>query len=288
MFDQKNFAELHTWVAERLSDFIDQQLAPNERARVETHLADCAQCRASLESMRWTMALVKQTPPPTTQRSFALPVPARREPSSFAFGFARFATALATVLLFAVIGIDLISQFGGASAPVPAAMRESAPTQAVAFAATQAPAPTSAPKPAEAQPAGAPLPPAPAPAAVPPAAPTPSAVFRASEVSPTQSAADTSPKSQGATQPARQPSVGGTAPVTSAITATATLTPTQTATIVPPTSTPLPTLAPTPVPPPQPIVPAAPVVSTLRVVQVLLLFLAIFFGTMTLLLWWRK
>lgn len=279
MFGQKN-SELHTWVEERLSDFIDQQLAPAERARLENHLADCARCRASLESLRWTIALVKQAPAPALPRSFVLPVPARRAPSTFAFGFARFATALATLLLFAAVGIDLIMQFGGASAPAPAAMRESAATQSIALATTQPP------ESAQAQPAGAPLPPAPA--NVPPVAPTPSVVFRSPEVLPTPSVTDLLQKSQNATQPARQPSVGGAAPVTTAITATVTITPTQTATIVPPTSTPSPTLAPSPVPTSSPIASTAPVVSTLRVVQVALLFLTIFFGTLTLLLWWRK
>lgn len=284
MFGQKN-SELHTWVEERLSDFIDNQLAPAERARVENHLADCAQCRASLESMRWTIALIKQAPAPATNRSFVLPVPARREPSSFAFGFARFATALATLLLFAVIGVDLLTQFGGASSSAPAAMRESAATQSIAFAPTKAPEPTSEPKPVGAMSSAAPLPPAPA--AVPPAAPTATAVFRSSEVSPTQSAADMTQKSS-ATQPTQQPAMRGAVSITATVTATATVTPTQTATPLPPTATPSPTFTPTPVPVAPAVAPAPPMFSPLRVAQLAFLFAAIFFGTLTLLLWRQK
>lgn len=287
MFGQKN-SELHTWVEERLSDFIDNQLAPSERARVETHLADCAQCRASIESMRWTIALVKQAPALATNRSFVLPVPARRAQSTFVFGFARFATALATLLLFAVIGIDLISQFGGATSSAPVALNQSEASQSVAFAPTKVPAPTSAPQPAAgAASSAAPLPPAPA--AVPPAAPTGTAVFRSSEVSPTQSVADSAQKSQSATQ---QPSARGAAPisatVSATITPTVTLTPTPTATLVPPTATPFPTLAPTRVPVAQTIPTAAPTISILRVAQLVLLFAVIFFGTLMLLLWRQR
>lgn len=284
MFGQKN-SELHTWVDERLSDFIDNQLAPAERARVENHLAGCAQCRASLESMRWTIALVKQAPAPVTNRSFLLPVPARREQSSFAFGFARFATALATLLLCAVIGIDLISQFGGAPLSAPAAMRESDATQSIAFAPTKASAPTAEPKPVGAMSSAAPLPPAPA--AVPPVAPTATAVFRTSEVSPTQPAVDTTQKSN-ATQPTQPPAMRGAAAITATVTATATVTPTQTATPMPPTATPSPTSTPTPVPVAPVVAPAPPMFSPLRIAQLAFLFATIFFGTLTLLLWRQR
>jgi hypothetical protein len=55
----------------------------------------------------------------TTRSCRHASVPPKRQPS-LASGFAGFATALATLLLFAVIGVNLITQSGGsmtASAP---------------------------------------------------------------------------------------------------------------------------------------------------------------------------
>jgi len=280
MFGQKNSSELHTWVEERLSEYIDNQLAPNERGRVERHLIDCAQCRASFESLRWTVSLVKHAPAPVTKRSFTLAVPPQRQPS-FAFGFARLATALATLLLFAVIGVDLITQFGSA----PTARQAETAAQEVALAQTPtasiekmiaptlAPEPSPAPKPAGAMPA---VPPA-------PSAPTPSVGFRSSEVAPTQPAADAAAKANDATQSARQPALGSGAPITQTIPATATIAPTQTATTMP---TPPTMIAQASEATPVPLQPTTtqPLVTPLRFAEIALLFLAIFFGTLMLLL----
>jgi hypothetical protein len=299
MFERNDTAELHPWVEARLSAHIDNQLPTAERTHLEQHIGECARCRASLESLRWTIALVKQAPVPASSRSFTLPVPARREPASFAFGFARFATALATLLLFAIIGVDLISHAlrGGAAAPAmaPSAAKEiAAPTQAVALAPmpTQSVVsraePTPAPKPSTA-PVFAPPPAAPSPAA-PATAKAPESALGAAEVSPTQSVADTAQKSQGATPPARQPATGGV--ITATIPAPiATLEPTAT---VQSTATLAPTIVaqartePTRGTVPTSTAPAEPIVSLLRVVEIGLLFAAFFFGVLMVLLGRRK
>ncbi|HEX7593570.1 MAG TPA: zf-HC2 domain-containing protein, partial [Anaerolineae bacterium] len=112
MAERKFSATEHAWVEERLSAYIDNQLAPLERAQLERHLRDCVRCQASLASLRWTVSLVQQAPAPALPRAFTLPVPARHAPA-FGFGLARLATVAATLLLFAVIGVDAISQLGG-------------------------------------------------------------------------------------------------------------------------------------------------------------------------------
>src|SRR5258708_6874919 len=40
----------------KLSDYIDDELSPQERAGLETHLASCAECTATLEELREVVA----------------------------------------------------------------------------------------------------------------------------------------------------------------------------------------------------------------------------------------
>ena len=131
MVGRNNSTNVHAWVEARLSEYLDNQLAANERAQIEQHLRECVDCRASFESLRWTIALVKQAPAPALPRAFTLAVPAvaKRAPQkSLAFGLAQFATALATLLLLAVIGVDVITQFGGGvTATAPSAAQQYAP-----------------------------------------------------------------------------------------------------------------------------------------------------------------
>ena len=46
-----------------LSPYIDDRLAPDERERVATHLADCGPCRAELEALRQVVGLLHSVPP---------------------------------------------------------------------------------------------------------------------------------------------------------------------------------------------------------------------------------
>jgi len=50
-------------VRERLSAFLDEALAPEERRRVEAHLASCADCARELERLRQTVALLRRVEP---------------------------------------------------------------------------------------------------------------------------------------------------------------------------------------------------------------------------------
>ena len=58
MADRNFAANEHAWIEERLSAYIDNQLAPLEHAQLERHLRGCARCQASLASLRWTVSLL--------------------------------------------------------------------------------------------------------------------------------------------------------------------------------------------------------------------------------------
>ncbi|MBI5030716.1 MAG: zf-HC2 domain-containing protein [Chloroflexi bacterium] len=281
MFGRKTFTDMHAWVEERLSDYIDSQLPASERAQFDKHLGECGQCRASLESMKWTVALMKQAPAVTSRRSFVLPVPVKRQPT-WVFGLASFAAAAATLLFVALIGIELITQLGGpstASAPAAApfvAQQKSQPTMAAAsapqptptmyaplFAApTAAPMPTQAPKSsggmaassssaAASSSAASSLPPAPA--FQPTTVPTSAAQTTAAELA--TNAAQDSAKSQIVTPSPRQALTGSAIAGTAIPSSTWTATPTRTPTPVPPTATFVPTA--TPIPPTATLAPTA-------------------------------
>ena len=307
MADRRYSENEHAWVEERLSAFVDNQLEPSERAQLERHLRGCDQCQISLASLRWTVSLLKQAPAPALPRQFTLPVPAQktqpRRASAFGFGLARLATVVATLLLFAVVGIDMISRLGGfmASASAPAALQNAAQPTSIALAPAQVedqskqPTRTSAPEKLFAVPTAAPPP---APAIAPLATPTEiPGRGGGPEVSPSESAkgaAETvaspkAPAQRAPTTPTPAP-VFGAASVPSSVAPTATATPASTATAQP-SPTPAaqafaqPTVAPLP---PRPVETAQPVVTPIRATEIGLLFFAVFFGVVTVLLWRRR
>lgn len=78
MFNRKNqIQDMDAYVEERLSDFLDGTLDDQERQIVEAHLASSERARASYESLRYTVNLLKQTPAPALPRQFTLPVTSR-------------------------------------------------------------------------------------------------------------------------------------------------------------------------------------------------------------------
>jgi anti-sigma factor RsiW len=46
----------HRWVPEHASEYLDGELGPGERRRVEDHTEDCPQCRELLRSLRALIA----------------------------------------------------------------------------------------------------------------------------------------------------------------------------------------------------------------------------------------
>ncbi len=132
--------DMDAWVEERLSDYLDGTLSPQDRAQVEAHLQISERERASLESLRWTVSLLKQTPPPTLPRQFTLPVtpraPARSAPGWMVWalrGVAVAATAAFVVLLVGTLmrqpaNENTAMTSGAAPAAAPSVMIALAPT----------------------------------------------------------------------------------------------------------------------------------------------------------------
>lgn len=145
MFKQnKQGNEMDQWVEERLSDYLDGTLSPQDRARVEAHLQTSAHARASLESLRWTVNLLKQTPAPPLPRQFTLPVTSRAPAKAAApwlvwslRGIAVAATAAFVVLL---IGTWLRQDAGNQTAM----LSSEAPAQPTVIALAPTNAPTAA------------------------------------------------------------------------------------------------------------------------------------------------
>ena len=111
----------HELCQEDLSAYTDGQLEPPQRARVEKHLQTCAACRADLEALRHTVALLHMVPAVKPPRSFLLPaseVAQQRgvQRQRFAYAALRLATAVATVLLVLVVSGDALLRF---ALPVP-------------------------------------------------------------------------------------------------------------------------------------------------------------------------
>ncbi len=135
----------HGFCLENLSAYIDEQVNPRERARIDRHLAECAECRATLAELRATVALLRRAPMLQVPRSFAIPLsegvrsrprsegervernrPPLTQRSRFTFGYLQLATSVATALLVLVVSGDLLLRSGwGATlqstAPVPEA-----------------------------------------------------------------------------------------------------------------------------------------------------------------------
>jgi len=109
----------HQWVGESLSAYIDGELTPRERTRVEQHLKECPACAEDLRTLRQTVALLRELPVIPAPRSFAVrpqvaklrPAPA---PSAWGYGLLKGATAIAALLFVLLIGGDLaLHTFGG-------------------------------------------------------------------------------------------------------------------------------------------------------------------------------
>lgn len=58
---------------ERLSAYLDGELAPDDVAALERHLATCAECRDELAGLREVRTLLRALPQPALPRSFVLP-----------------------------------------------------------------------------------------------------------------------------------------------------------------------------------------------------------------------
>lgn len=104
-------------VTELLSPYLDEQVAPGERERVEAHLGECSACRAHLESLRHAVALVRGVDPVPAPAGFqeavrsrlsAVP-PARRGPILPGISLSwKAAVAAAAVVLVGIFSVNLL------------------------------------------------------------------------------------------------------------------------------------------------------------------------------------
>ncbi len=144
----------HDYVEERLSAYIDGELSESERNEVRRHLNECPRCQASLDSLGWTIKLVKQLPAPPLPRQFTLPVPEpARAPARagwLRWGLAA-ASGLAVLILAVFISAELLRPSTG-NTPSAAYVPQAAPAQPTAAAKVAA---TTAPALDNSQPAGA-------------------------------------------------------------------------------------------------------------------------------------
>lgn len=155
MRDDKNH------VTDLISAYIDHQLSPPERAEVDRHLATCPACRRDLQTLQWTVSLVRAVPQRPVPRSFTLPVPAaapertRRFSLHWSYNFLRAATAVAAMFLVLVVSGDLLTRTSTFTAPAPALAPMSQPAALEEKAAELAAEPTRAAFAAEAPQAAA-------------------------------------------------------------------------------------------------------------------------------------
>lgn len=97
---------------DRLSDYLDDALAPEERAALETHLAGCAECTATLDELRRVVARARgldDRPPAAdlwpgiAERIGVTPdvvsLPARRRARRFSFTVGQLAAAAAVLVV---------------------------------------------------------------------------------------------------------------------------------------------------------------------------------------------
>lgn len=51
----RRFVREHKWTSVHVNDYLDGDLAPAERERVETHVGLCPECRRLLQALRATL-----------------------------------------------------------------------------------------------------------------------------------------------------------------------------------------------------------------------------------------
>src|SRR5919204_2331038 len=105
----------------QLSAYLDEALAPSERAAVAAHLDTCAQCRARLAELRATAALIRLLPEMTPSRRL---VPRIATVPAWLAPLRTLSTLASAVSVFVFLAISLTSsihmaQSAPAAAPAP-------------------------------------------------------------------------------------------------------------------------------------------------------------------------
>jgi anti-sigma factor RsiW len=106
--------------SEQLSAYLDGHLISDDAARLDARLKSDNEMRLALESMRTTRDLMRGVRARRAPRNFTLTrsMVSRRPPLPSAYPFLQFATAAATLLLFATLGANvLVPRLNLAAAP---------------------------------------------------------------------------------------------------------------------------------------------------------------------------
>lgn len=122
-------------VSDELSAYVDGRAEPKQKALIERHLAECAQCAAELEQLRCLVDAIRATPPVRSPRSFALsPEMVRERPRrSWLNIWSSLAPAVAgaaALILAALFFVDYRLQTGGGLVGAGAPSAASAPQAA--------------------------------------------------------------------------------------------------------------------------------------------------------------
>ena len=103
----------HSKIRELLSSYIDGEVTDAERKLVEDHVATCEDCREELESLRWTVSVLREMPEVETSRSFAFSTPPDRTRERPRLVTAtRWAASAAAVLLVALVATEVATRLG--------------------------------------------------------------------------------------------------------------------------------------------------------------------------------
>jgi anti-sigma factor RsiW len=111
-FGKPNDKTQHQYYEERLSAYLDGELAPREQDAVERHLATCQECQWDLDTLRHTVQLMSELPAVPLPRVFTIPAPAEPERTSRRrwnlLPLLQGATALVALLLFFAVAGDFV------------------------------------------------------------------------------------------------------------------------------------------------------------------------------------
>jgi anti-sigma factor RsiW len=55
LLERRRYMREHNWTHAHLSDYLDEDLSPHERERVEEHVGVCPHCRRVLRTLRRTL-----------------------------------------------------------------------------------------------------------------------------------------------------------------------------------------------------------------------------------------
>lgn len=127
----------HRHYEDRLSAYLDGELAPREQNDIERHLATCQTCQWDLNTLRQTVQWMEELPAIPLPRVFTVPAPTQRERAprrrwSFLPVLQGATVLVALLLFFAVAGDFWLGGFRMASVPDLLVMQEAAPAPAEA------------------------------------------------------------------------------------------------------------------------------------------------------------